>query len=218
MVPPHDWDSILLSSPPNSSSKWSKTGKNKNKTVKIRYNSKICHRNFIQNTPNFPSTCYGHFATFSLTSACVIYVLHAVQFGLHAVLKRSFTGIFYYFPFYWGPDRPGNMLSYPKSCCGSIATLPGSQFILLPINSCVQTIHDVPVVPFQYYSRHVAGNSSRKLETSFLHHLYVLIRIYSYCDSILMCTPPNSSSKLFKTVKSGKKSVITQISVVILSG
>ncbi len=26
--PPHDWDSILLSSPPYSSSKWSKTGKN----------------------------------------------------------------------------------------------------------------------------------------------------------------------------------------------
>ena len=66
------------------------------------------------------------------------------------------------------------MISYPKSCCGSIETLPESQFLLLLVNSCIQTIH-VPVVPFQYYSRHVAGNSSRKLETSFLHHLYVLI-------------------------------------------
>jgi hypothetical protein len=37
-VPPHDWDSILLSSPSNSSSKWSKTGKNSKKPVKIRYN------------------------------------------------------------------------------------------------------------------------------------------------------------------------------------
>jgi hypothetical protein len=154
-----------------------------------------------------------------LTSACVIHVLHAVQFAepLFLALKRSFTGIFYYFPLYWGPDRPGNMISYPKSCCGSIATLPESQFLLLLVNSCIQTIH-VPVVPFQYYSRHVAGNSSRKLETSFLHHLYVLIRIYSYCDSILMCTPPNSSSKLFKTGQIRKKSVITQISVVFLSG
>jgi hypothetical protein len=37
-IPPHDWDSIRLSSPPNSSSKWSKTGKNSKNPVKIRYN------------------------------------------------------------------------------------------------------------------------------------------------------------------------------------
>jgi hypothetical protein len=35
---PHDWDLIILSSPPNSSSKWSKTGKNSKNPVKIRYN------------------------------------------------------------------------------------------------------------------------------------------------------------------------------------
>ena len=37
---PHDWDSILLSSPPNSSSKWSNTGKNSKNQVKsvISYN------------------------------------------------------------------------------------------------------------------------------------------------------------------------------------
>ena len=39
---PHDWDSIILSSPPNSSSKWFKTGKITKIPVLIRYNFFIC--------------------------------------------------------------------------------------------------------------------------------------------------------------------------------
>jgi hypothetical protein len=72
--------------------------------------------------------CSGQFATFRFMSACVIPVLHALQVAepTFLALKRSITGIFYYFPLYGGPNIPGNMLSYPKSCCDSITSLPGS--------------------------------------------------------------------------------------------
>jgi hypothetical protein len=97
--------------------------------------------------------CCGQFATFRFTSACVIHVLHALQFDEppFLALKRPFTGIFNFLPLHWGPNRPGNMLSYPKSCCGSIATLSGVQFLLLPVHSCVQTIH-VPDSPAEFQS------------------------------------------------------------------
>ncbi len=90
---------------------------------------------------NFPPTCYCQFATFRFPIPCVLPVLHALQFAVPSflALKRSFTGISYYFTLYRGHNRPGNMLSYPKSCCGSIATFPGSLFQLLPVYLCVQT-------------------------------------------------------------------------------
>ncbi len=76
-------------------------------------------------------------------ASCVVHVLHAIQVAnpVFLALKRTFTGISYYFPLYLGPDRPCNMLNYPFSCCGSIETLLESQLLLLPTVTCVQSDH-----------------------------------------------------------------------------
>ncbi len=60
--------------------------------------------------------------------------------------NRTFTGTFNYLPLYLGPDRPDSMPYYPISCCGSIATLPEPQFLLLATVTCVQSDH-VPKSP-----------------------------------------------------------------------
>ena len=97
--------------------------------------------------------CCGQFATFRFTSACVNHVLHALQFAepTFLALKRSFTGISGYFPLYWGTKRPGNMHSYPISGCKSIPSLPMPQFLLLPVYSCVQSLH-IPESPAEIQS------------------------------------------------------------------
>ena len=118
------------------------------KSLKIRYNSKIRCKKFLKNSIHFPHMCCGQFATFRCTIACVIHVLHALQFAepTFLALKRSFTGISSDFPLYRGTDRPGNMLSYPILCCESILPLPMPQFLLLHVYLCVQTVH-VPFFP-----------------------------------------------------------------------
>ena len=85
--------------------------------------------------------CYGQFATFRLTRTCFVHVLHTIEVAHPVFLapNRTFTGIFNYFPLYSGPDRPDSMLYYPFSCCGSIATLPEPQILLLPTVTCVQS-------------------------------------------------------------------------------
>ncbi len=85
--------------------------------------------------------CYGQFATFRLTRAYLVHVLHTVEVAHPVFLapNRYFTGIFNYLHLYLGPDRPDNMLYYPISCCGSRATLPEPHFLLLPTVTCVQS-------------------------------------------------------------------------------
>ena len=85
--------------------------------------------------------CYGQFATFRLTRLCFVHVLHPIEVSHPEFLapNQTFTGNFNYMPLYLGPDRPDSMLYYPFSCCGSIATLPEPQFILLPTVTCVQS-------------------------------------------------------------------------------
>ena len=92
--------------------------------------------------------CYGQFATFRLTRAYFVPVLHTVEVAHPVFLapNGTFTGIFNYLPLYWGSYRPDSMLYYPFSCCGSIATLPEPQFLLLPTVTCVQS-HHVPKSP-----------------------------------------------------------------------
>jgi hypothetical protein len=60
--------------------------------------------------------------------------------------NQTFTGNFNYLPLYSGPDRPDSMLYYLVSCCGSTATLPEPQLLLLPTVTCVQS-HHVPKSP-----------------------------------------------------------------------
>jgi hypothetical protein len=57
--PPDDWDSIVLSSPPNLSSKWSKTGKIPQNPFKIRYNFFVLLASVLPRPVDF----YGELAT-----------------------------------------------------------------------------------------------------------------------------------------------------------
>jgi hypothetical protein len=94
--------------------------------------------------------CYGQFATFRLTRACFVRVLHTIEVAHPFFLapNQTSTGNFNYLPLYSGPDRPDSMLNYPFSCCGSIATLAEAQFLLLPTVTCVQSHHHhVPKSP-----------------------------------------------------------------------
>ena len=50
------------------------------------------------------------------------------------------------YPLYWGPEVPCYMLSYLFSCCKAIPTLPVPLFTLLPVFSCVQSVH-IPESP-----------------------------------------------------------------------
>ena len=92
--------------------------------------------------------CCGQFATFRLTRAWFVLVLHTIEVAHPVFLapNRTFTGFSNYFTLYWGPDRPDSMLYHPFSCCGSIATLPEPQFLLLPTVTCAQSDH-VPKSP-----------------------------------------------------------------------
>ncbi len=92
--------------------------------------------------------CYGQFATFRLMRSCFVHVLHTIEDAhpLFLAPNQTFTGNFNYLPLYLGPDRPDSMLYYLFSCCGSIATLPEPQFLLLPTVTCVQS-HHVPKSP-----------------------------------------------------------------------
>ncbi len=92
--------------------------------------------------------CYGQFATIRLMRACFVHVLHTFEVAHPVFLapNRTFHGILNYLPLYWGPDRADSMLYYLFSCCGSIATLPEPQFLLLPTVTCVQSDH-LPKLP-----------------------------------------------------------------------
>ena len=54
---------------------------------------------------------------------------------------KTFTGILLMYPLYRGQEVPCNMLSYLFSCCEAIPTLPVPLFRLLPVYSCVQSVH-----------------------------------------------------------------------------
>ncbi len=75
--------------------------------------------------------------------------------------KTKFTGILLIYPLYWGPEVPCNMLSYLFSCCEAIPTLPVPLFRLLPVYSCVQSVHILESpAEIQSHRFFLAGNFS----------------------------------------------------------
>ncbi len=74
---PH-WDSIVIHTPPISSSKMSKTGKVKKNLLYIRYKSKIRYILKVKNRFQIDWVCYGQFATFGNNKTCLIPVIHAI--------------------------------------------------------------------------------------------------------------------------------------------
>jgi hypothetical protein len=90
---------------------------------------------------------------------------------------------------YWGPDRPDSMLYYPISWCGSIASLPEPQFLLLPTVTCVQSDH-VPKSPAEMLKTQLWTLITFFWLGSFIPNLTkILIFIYnmyiSVCRSLL---------------------------------
>ncbi len=137
--------------------------------------------------------CYGQFATFRLTRACFVHVLHTIEVAhpVYLAPNRTFTGIFNYLPLYWGPDRPDSMLYYPFSCCGSIATLPEPQFLLLHTVTCVQSdlvpkspakSKNAKISTLDLYNFFLAWSCYTKLYKSSYTHIYI---IYPKFASIL---------------------------------
>ncbi len=101
--------------PLNSGPKWSKNAKNQ----KIRYISVITKnrcKNFLGNSLNIPHMCYGQFATFRLTRACFVHVLHTIEVA-HLVFlapNRTFAGIFNYLPCFQQQNPPQTSISTPS--------------------------------------------------------------------------------------------------------
>ncbi len=147
--------------------------------------------------------CCGQFATFRLTRAWFVLVLHTIEVAHPVFLaqNRTFTGFFNYFSLYSCPDRPDSVLYNPFSCCSSITTLPEPQFLLLPTVTCAQSDH-VPKSPAK-----MQKSQLWTFITSFgwvlLHHILPQI-LYIYIDHL---------SKVCSDIAQPKKSQFFMIQV-----
>ncbi len=128
--------------------------------------------------------CYGQFATFRLTRAYFVHVLHMIEVANPVFLapNRTFTGIFNYLPLYWGPNRSDSMLYYPFSCCGSIATLPEPQFL----TEITSTSNQQKSQLWTFITLFLAGSGYTKLyESSYKLKLTCIYIIYPKFAPIL---------------------------------
>ncbi len=145
--------------------------------------------------------CYGQFATFRLASAYFVHVLHTIEVAHPVFLapNRTFTGNSFYFTLDSGPDRPGNMLSYPNSCCGPFPYLSEPQFLFLRLNSCVHTIH-APETPAESNSHQLwtlitffwLGFFQPYFRKS-LRYIYIYIYISFFLSLLQNCTAKKKS-------------------------
>jgi hypothetical protein len=86
---PH-WDSIVIRTPPISSSKMSKTSKIKTNSLYIRYNSKIRYIKKVKNRFSLDWVCYGQFAPFGNGNACLLPVIHALYYASSIFYQLKF--------------------------------------------------------------------------------------------------------------------------------
>ncbi len=109
--------------------------------------------------------------------------------------KTFFTGILLMYPLYQGQEVPCNMLSYLFSCCEAIPTLPVPLFILLPVYSCVLSVH-IPKSPAEIQSHRfwtlIIFFWLENFQPNFgksLRYMYI-----SFCESLLRnCTATKKS-------------------------
>jgi hypothetical protein len=72
-----------------SSSKMSKTGKNLQKPLYIRYNLKIRNISKVKNRFSIDWVCCGQYATFRTNNACLLPVLHAIIVALPVFCQQN---------------------------------------------------------------------------------------------------------------------------------
>ena len=109
--------------------------------------------------------------------------------------KKSFTGIFLMYPLHQGQEVPCYMLSYLFSCYEAIPTLPVPLFLLLPVYSCVQSLH-IPESPAEIQSHRfwtlITFFWLEIFQPNFgksLRYMYI-----SFCESLLRnCTATKKS-------------------------